>query len=92
MHRLTVLGHYVCAYNNDRTGITETRIKSQNTFDLEYNLSLEGLVGSGATQFSVGAVNIFDRDPPLAQLNLGFDPIVHDPRGRVITVGLKQQF
>lgn len=91
-HRLTILGHYVCAYTNDRTGITQARIKSQNTFDLEYSLSLEGLVGSGATQLSVGAINIFDKDPPLAQLNLGFDPVVHDPRGRVISLGLKQEF
>ncbi len=91
-HRLTVLGHYVCGYDNDRTGITRTRIKSQNTFDVEYSLSLDGLLGMGATQLSVGAVNIFDRDPPLAQLNLGFDPIVHDPRGRVISVGLRQGF
>jgi iron complex outermembrane receptor protein len=41
---------------------------------------------------SVGAINIFDKDPPLAQLNLGFDPVVHDPRGRVISLGLKQEF
>lgn len=92
MHQLTALGHYVSGYKNDRSGITQTRIKSQNTFDLQYNLTVEGVIGSGTTQISVGAINITDKDPPIAQLNLGFDPIVHDPRGRVVTIGLKQQF
>jgi len=43
-------------------------------------------------RLTVGAINIFDRDPPLAQLNLGYDPIVHDPRGRVIYVSIGQKF
>lgn len=91
-HQITALGHYVSGYKNDRAGITETRIKSQNTFDLQYYLTIDGVVGSGSTQISIGAINITDKEPPLAQLNLGFDPIVHDPRGRVITIGLKHQF
>ncbi|WP_165611324.1 TonB-dependent receptor [Sphingomonas jatrophae] len=90
-HRINVLGHYVSAYRNDRTGTTESRIKAWNTFDLQYTLTVD-LVGSKATEINVGAINIFDRDPPVAQLNLGFDPIVHDPRGRVITVAVKQAF
>lgn len=91
-HQVTALGHYVSAYKNDRAGITETRIKSHNTFDLQYHLTIEDTLGSGATQISIGAINITDKKPPVAQLNLGFDPIVHDPRGRVITIGLKQLF
>jgi len=40
----------------------------------------------------VGAINVFDRDPPLAQINTGFGPIVHDPGGRVVYIALDQQF
>lgn len=91
-HNLNLLGHYVSGYRNDRSGITQTRIKSQNTFDIQYNLTLAGLAGTEGTMLTIGAINVTDKDPPLAQLNLGFDPIVHDPRGRVITIGVSQKF
>jgi iron complex outermembrane recepter protein len=84
-------GHYVRGYTNDRTAITETNIKSWNRFELQYILDLNGVVGK-STRLTVGAINIFDRDQPLAQLNLGYDPIVHDPRGRVIYVSIGQKF
>lgn len=91
-HQLNLLGHYVGPYRNDRTGITQSRIRAQHTFDLQYNLTLEGFAGLNETVLTVGAINVADRKPPVAQLNLGFDPIVHDPRGRVIYLALKQKF
>ncbi|WP_196221771.1 TonB-dependent receptor [Sphingobium sp. CAP-1] len=90
-HSLNLLGHYVSGYKNDRTGITQTHIRSWNTFDLQYALDLDDVIGK-STKLTVGAINLFDRDPPLAQLNLGYDPIVHDPRGRVIYVSIGQKF
>ncbi|OCC22608.1 hypothetical protein MB02_15900 [Croceicoccus estronivorus] len=87
-HRLNVLGHYISGYDNDRTG---THIKSQNTYDLQYSVMLDDLIGLDGTTLSVGAINVFDKDPPVAQLFLGFDPTVHDPRGRVIYVGINQK-
>ena len=52
-----------------------------------------GNAGQGAgANVNVTAINVFDKSPPVAQLNLGFDPIVHDPRGRVIYVGVNQKF
>jgi iron complex outermembrane receptor protein len=91
-HSLNVLGHYVSGYRNDRTGITDTRIKSHNTYDVQYSVTLEDLVGLAGTTLTVGAINVFDKDPPVAQLYLGFDPTVHDPRGRVVYVGVNQKF
>lgn len=90
-HSVNVLGHYISGYHNDRTGITETHVKAWNTFDLQYTLDLEGLVGK-STKLTLGAINVFDRDPPLAQLNLGYDPIVADPRGRVVYLAIGQKF
>lgn len=90
-HSVNVLGHYISGYHNDRTGITETHIKAWNTFDLQYTLDLEGLIGK-STKLTLGAINVFDRDPPLAQLNLGYDPIVADPRGRVVYLAIGQKF
>jgi len=92
MHAVNALGHYVSSYTNDRTGITNNHIKSFNTFDLQYVLTLEDLVGSGASSFTFGVINVADKDPPVAQLNLGYDPIVHDPRGRVFYLAVNQKF
>lgn len=90
-HSLNVLGHYISGYRNDRAGITNPRIKSHNTYDVQYSVTLDGLLGLGGTTLSVGAINVFDKDPPVAQLFLGFDPMIHDPRGRVVYVGLNQK-
>jgi iron complex outermembrane recepter protein len=91
LHKLTFLGHYICAYANDRTGISNAKIRAQHTFDVDYGFSLDKLLGKAGTQLSVGIVNLADEAPPLAELNLGYDPIIHDPRGRMITVGLRAQ-
>lgn len=91
-HQVVALGHFVSSYTNDRTGITNTHIDSQTTIDLQYNVTLDGLVGSAPTKISVGVINVADEDPPVAQLNLGFDPIVHDPRGRVVYLSINQSF
>lgn len=91
LHKLTFLGHYICAYTNDRTGISNAKIRAQHMFDVDYGVSLDKLIGKPGTQLSVGIVNLTDQAPPLAELNLGYDPIIHDPRGRMITVGLRAE-
>ena len=91
-HQFVALGHYISGYTNDRTGITDTAIDSQTTFDLQYNVTLDGMVGSAPTKFSLGVINVADEDPPVAQLNLGFDPVTHDPRGRVLYLSVSQSF
>lgn len=86
-HTVKGLVHYVDGYRNDRSGVTDPVIGSQTTLDLFYALNLrDGL------EVSLGVVNVADRDPPLAQFALGYDPVVHDPRGRVVSLGLSQRF
>ena len=91
-HNIDILGHYISGYKNDRAGITNARIKSFNTYDVQYRVDLGELTGLDGTTLSVGANNVFDKDPPVAQLFLGFDPMIHDPRGRVVYVGVNQKF
>jgi iron complex outermembrane receptor protein len=59
---------------------------------VQYRVDLGELTGLDGTTLSVGANNVFDKDPPVAQLFLGFDPMIHDPRGRVVYVGVNQKF
>ena len=86
-HTLTGLVHYTSGYSNDRAGITDTSIASQTTADLLYRYAV-----NPDLELSVGAVNVFDKAPPLAQFFLAYDPVVADPRGRVISLGLTQRF
>lgn len=86
-HALTGLIHYTSGYNNDRAGITDTSIASQTTADLIYRYTV-----NPDLDLSISAVNIFDKAPPLAQFFLAYDPVVADPRGRVISLSLTQRF
>jgi outer membrane receptor protein involved in Fe transport len=57
------------------------------TVDLVYQLKLPA-------DFTVTAAisNLFDKDPPQAREEFGYDPLMGDPLGRVIQVGLKKTF
>jgi outer membrane receptor protein involved in Fe transport len=57
------------------------------TVDLVYQLKLP-------MDFTVTAAinNLFDKDPPKAREEFGYDPLIGDPLGRVIQVGLKKTF
>lgn len=84
---VTALVHYTDAYANDRSGITDASIASQTTVDLLYSRTI-----GADLDLSVGVVNVADKAPPLAQFALGYDPVVADPRGRVVSIGLSKQF
>ena len=84
---VTALVHYTSGYRNDRSGITDPHIASQTTLDLLYTRQIGTEV-----DLSLGVVNLMDKAPPLAQFALGYHPVVADPRGRVISVGLTKRF
>uniref|UniRef100_UPI0025F53977 TonB-dependent receptor domain-containing protein n=1 Tax=uncultured Brevundimonas sp. TaxID=213418 RepID=UPI0025F53977 len=84
---VTALVHYTDGYANDRSGITDASIASQTTLDLLYSRTI-----GADLDLSVGVVNLADKAPPLAQFALGYDPVVADPRGRVVSIGLRKRF
>ncbi|WP_306003475.1 TonB-dependent receptor [Brevundimonas sp. C43] len=84
---VTALVHYTDGYANDRSGITDASIASQTTVDLLYSRTI-----GADLALSVGVVNVADKAPPLAQFALGYDPVVADPRGRVVSIGLSKRF
>ena len=91
-HKFNALGHFVSGYTNDRAGITNKKIASQHTWDVQYSVDLEKLAGLDGVGLSVGAINVTDKKPPVAQLYLGFDSQIHDPRGRVVYLGVNKTF
>ena len=67
-------------------------IKSQLTIDARYTLSLKELLGGEGTSLTVGAINLFNVDPPALTGRPGYDNEVHDIRGRQLYVSLKHKF
>ena len=85
-HLVDLFVRHIDSYVDDQVALgqgTEAfrRIGSHTTTDLRYGYRFGGETGPIV---SVGAINLFDRDPPHVHTNGGYDSKVHDPRGRVL--------
>lgn len=58
---------------------------------LRYDFSQHDGLESGPVM-TLGAINLFDEDPPDVNTTVGYDSKVHDPRGRVVYVKLQTAF
>ena len=89
VHTINVSGRHIGGYIDDQTRLG---IKSQLTIDARYTLSLDGVLGSDGSSLTVGAINLFNVDPPALTVRPGYDNEVHDIRGRQVYVSLKHKF
>ncbi|MBL4871739.1 MAG: TonB-dependent receptor [Robiginitomaculum sp.] len=90
-HSVNLFARYHNAYKNDNKN--DDQIDSNITFDAQYNLSLGELLGGDSnTILTVGALNIFDKDPSFLEGNGNYDSKVGDPRGRRIYARVKVGF
>ena len=87
-HNIRLGVQYVSAVTDERPGIQygengEDWITTDLTyrFELSDSLSLTGTIA-----------NIFDRDPPPAQEEFGYDPRMGNPLGRTFEIGIKKTF
>jgi outer membrane receptor protein involved in Fe transport len=82
-HLVDVFVRYIDSYLDDQVAPGEPfrKIASQTTTDFRYGYRFRAEKGP---MLSVGAVNLFDKDPPHVHTNGGYDSKVHDPRGRVV--------
>ncbi len=88
-HEFNVSGRYIGAYTDDQANVA---INSQLTVDLRWTASLSKIAGLDGGSITVGAVNVFNVDPPNLINRPGYDNEVHDIRGRQIYVSIKQKF
>jgi len=96
-HAFSLWARYIGSYHDRSPGNAFADIDSQTVLDAQYMLSLDGLIGSGVTDLTIGVNNLTDEDPPAidrasASGRRAFDSQVHDPRGRVVYLRLKQSF
>jgi hypothetical protein len=85
-HALNAFVRYIDSYTDDEVDIGQgpdqfRKIDSWLTVDAQYALSFKG---PGAPLLTLGAINLFDEDPPHVATSGGYDSKVHDPRGRLL--------
>jgi len=81
-HGVNVYVNYIDSYVDDEGGLLALEtIDSHVTVDAQYSFRFENPRGP---VISVGAINLFDEDPPRVTTNGGYDSKVHDPRGRLL--------
>jgi len=98
-HTGNVFARYISSFDDDRVTNPATAFNSDGvidaivTFDAQYNLALGEILGEESnTILTIGALNILDQDPPLAEGDASFDTKVHDPRGRRLYARIKVGF
>jgi iron complex outermembrane recepter protein len=86
-HRLNYVMRYVDSYKDARASTLDPmkKIDSHVTHDLHYNWSLM----NDDLLLSVSAINLTDKDPPRAQLDMNYDPFTHNPFGRMVKLGVR---
>jgi len=71
------------------------RVSAYTTIDLTLGYDFSAMGGAlNGLSLSVSAVNLFDRDPPFAAVNLSqvFDSTVANPIGRLVSLTLRKKF
>lgn len=96
-HSAAAFGRWVSSYETTRPvdalasslGFTQD-IDSHFTVDLQYNYTFD-FNGEDDLKFTLGVKNAFDEEVPVVYdaANWSYDPKHHDPRGRMVSVGLK---
>ncbi len=72
----------IAAFNN-RT--PDPNISDHLTVDAQYSYEFPSLFNAtGPATLTLGAINLFDQDPPTLDDGPGYDSKIHDPRGRIV--------
>ncbi|MEN7343653.1 MAG: TonB-dependent receptor, partial [Pseudomonadota bacterium] len=104
-HSANLFLRYTSAYDDDQNCSDETlpvsgacaagffEIDSQTTIDAQYSVDTAMLFDkSTGPILTLGVINASGEEPPQVFTNGGFDSKVHDPRGRMFYLRLKQSF
>lgn len=89
-HSANITGHYIDGFINDQVaiGASPASVGSHTTWDIQYSYDFE----SSGFNATIGAINVFDRDPPPVSTFFGFESQTHDPRGQIAYLRLSKSF
>jgi outer membrane receptor protein involved in Fe transport len=89
-HQFAVIARYIGGFTDDGEAYDPfdpppEAVPSFTTFDVQYALNLSDFFGTPVV-WRIGAQNLFDQDPPRVRQRDagGFEPSVHDGRGRLL--------
>lgn len=93
-----LFANYTNGYTNTFSTL-KPKIDANTTFDLSASYDFGEMLGvTKRFQLGVNVTNLFDKDPPFADLaptnngGGGFDPTVASPLGRLVSVSLRTRF
>jgi outer membrane receptor protein involved in Fe transport len=87
-HNVRVGVSYVSAVRDERPGIQYGEFgEDWLTTDVNYLFDL-----TDTLRLTASIQNLFDKDPPPAQEELGYDPRLGNPLGRTFEIGVKKTF
>jgi len=79
--------HYVSSYQYfNGSEATPRTMASMTTFDVAVGVNIQ------SAQVTLLVRNVFDRQPPFRDFVWGYDPLVHDPRGRIVSLSARYAF
>ncbi|MEZ5759162.1 MAG: TonB-dependent receptor [Emcibacteraceae bacterium] len=87
-HHVNLFMRYIGSYQDDQNNVD---VSSYTTFDLQYSY-IWGDPDEAPMQFTLGVINLFDKDIPRLNTNAGFDTKVHDPRQRMVYGRVSKRF
>jgi iron complex outermembrane receptor protein len=76
-------------FPNTAVGTTQFGRYVRDYVQQDINVSYELDLGGTAVQLNGGVINLFNRQPPAARLEYGYDPFIGNPIGRVVRLGAK---
>ncbi len=86
-HSANVYIRHINSYSDDQNG--GISIKSDTRVDVQYSVKVNEFLGSDKlAAITIGARNVTNETPPQVFTNGGFDSKVHDPRGRLLYIGV----
>lgn len=77
-------------YTDERSTITGNGKTVKKFQKIDFNITYTP--NQGDTRFFIDIDNVGDTAPPLARLNINYDPYTHTPLGRTVKVGLVHKF
>jgi hypothetical protein len=67
-------------------------LPSYTTWDLQYSVAIDSLIGDQETVVQVGLINAFDKEAPALVTLGGLETNLYDPRGQTWYIRVKQGF
>ncbi|MCH8257958.1 MAG: TonB-dependent receptor, partial [Proteobacteria bacterium] len=88
MHNVKYVLRYVDEYKDQDASLVDSlahlaTIDDYVTHDIHYNVDV-----TESITVSLSVFNVTDEDPPLAALDLNYDPLTHNAFGRMIKLGV----